>query len=372
MTKRRQTRPQPEVDVTSSDMGSARAPRIGERPTAAGAPVEIPNVEASFGQGHQEEVPDELLEELILDRVGAAATRLHRRPFEHWSSYQAEVVTAYLQTGSELRLFLKLYGSRRYPTEGMEDRQEREALVYRDVLPGTGLGTPAYFGMLRDQVDRCRALLIELVQGVPVKWCGFDQWVAAAGWLGRMQARFSGAPLLEDCAFLLKYEGDLFVATATAALDAVAATCPDSRDRLDGVVDLYLAHVPALESSATTLVHGGYRPQNIICAGGPPSRIAPVDWEEAGIGPAFYDLAYLADGFDAERRRVLVEAYQGGAASEGFRLPSGDEAQALLDWCSVSKTLGTLGKAAARRFPPRAVLELVGMAESAAARLAQR
>ena len=130
--------------------------------------------------------------------------------------------------------------------------------------------------------------------------------------------------------------------------------------------------VPALEPSLATLVHGGYRPQNIICSGEPPWRIAPVDWEEAGIGPAFYDLAYLADGFDPERRGILVDAYQQGAASEGLDLPSGDQAEALLDWCSLSKTLGTLGKAAARRFPRRAVLELGRMAESAANKLAER
>jgi hypothetical protein len=282
------------------------------------------------------------------------------------------VVTASLQTGSELHLFLKRYGSRRYPADGMEERQEREALVYRDVLPGTGLGTPTYFGMLRDGAGRCRALVIELIDGVPVKWCGFDQWVAAAGWLGRMNARFSHAPPLEGWSFLVKYEGDVFAAVASAALDAVAATCPGAREGLGEVVGLYLARVPAIDPSLTTLVHGGYRPQNILCAGEPPWRIAPVDWEEAGIGPPFYDLAYLADGFDPERRRVLVEAYQKAAAGEGVDLPSGDEAEALLDWCSLSKTLGTLGKAATRRFPHPAVLELIGMAETAAARVAQR
>jgi hypothetical protein len=344
MSKRRQAQRQLEADVTGSTIGGV----------------------------HRDEVPDERLEQLIRDRVDTAVTRIHRRPFEHSSSYPAEVVTASLQTGSELRLFLKLYGSRRYTTDGMEDRQEREALVYRDVLPGTGLGTPTYFGMLRDEAGTCRALVIELVDGVPVKWCGFDRWVAAAGWLGRMNARFSGGPQLKHSAFLMEYEADVFATTASAALDAVALTCPVARSRLGEIVDLYLARVPPIEPSLTTLVHGGYRPQNIICAGEPPWRIAPVDWEEAGIGPAFYDLAYLADGFEPERRRVLVEAYQEGAAGEGVGLPSGDQAEALLNWCSLSKTLGTLGKAAARRFPRRNVLELVGMAESAATRLAQR
>ena len=318
----------------------------------------------------REAVPDERLEQLIQDRTGTAVLGISRRPFEHASSYPAEVVTASLQTGSELRVFLKLYGSRRYPTEGLEARPEREALVYGEVLPGTDLGTPEHYGVLRDEAGRCRALVIELVDGVPVKWCGFDEWVAAAGWLGRMNARFAGAPPLEGSPILVRYEGDVFAAIARQAIDAVAATFPDAGQGLAEVVDLYLARVPAIEPSLTTLVHGGYRPQNIICGGEPPRRIAPVDWEEAGIGPVFYDLAYLADGFDLERRRVLVEAYHQGAATEGVELPSGIEAEALLDWCSVSKTLGTLGKASSRQFPRPAVLELVRMAECGAARLA--
>jgi hypothetical protein len=313
---------------------------------------------------------DRQLERLLVDRMGAAVLGIRRRPFEHSSSYPAEVVTACLSTGDELRLFLKRYGSRRQPTDSMEQRQQRESLVYRDVLPGSGLGTPELVGLLRDGADRCTGLVLELVPGVPVKWCGFEQWVSAARWLGRMHGRFPGRPLHERHRFLVRYDAELFASVAQRALDAVGVSCRTSQGRVAKAVDRFLARTPPLDASETTLVHGGYRPQNILWADGASPRIAPVDWEEAGIGPPFYDFAYLADGFEPRRRAILFAAYRRGAAEEGASLPSGGEAWALVDWFSLAKTFGTLGKAAARRFPPGAVLELVGMAESTAARLA--
>jgi thiamine kinase-like enzyme len=55
------------------------------------------------------------------------------------------------------------------------------------------------------------------------------------------------------------------------------------------------------------LVHGDFYPSNIIVAG---DRIAVVDWELAGTGPAVLDLAALAaGGWSSEQRHDLIRAY---------------------------------------------------------------
>ena len=77
-----------------------------------------------------------------------------------------------------------------------------------------------------------------------------------------------------------------------------------------------------------TLVHGTYRPiQIILDTGEQPPRLCPVDWEKAGVGSCFFDLAFLADGFDPVRLAQLFEAYRsdgGGGWAAGLR-PGGDE-----------------------------------------------
>jgi aminoglycoside phosphotransferase (APT) family kinase protein len=52
-------------------------------------------------------------------------------------------------------------------------------------------------------------------------------------------------------------------------------------------------HVPA--SPAPTIVHGDYRPGNVMLAPGAPARVAAIfDWEMATIGDPLADVGYLS------------------------------------------------------------------------------
>ncbi|MDQ3095623.1 MAG: aminoglycoside phosphotransferase family protein [Actinomycetota bacterium] len=312
---------------------------------------------------------DEVLERALSERFdGGDVVKVERRPSENSSSYHTEVVTVGLADGSELRLFLKDYGTCRYQKDGAGERGVREWLVYRDLLAGSGLGTPEYYGAAWDEARGRLCLLLEFVDGPQLKWCGFDRWVEAAAWLGRMQARLGNrCPSSEP--FLVRHGPDLFASTGTGALRAVAQSAPALRSRVAQVLDRYTELIPLMAAGPNTVVHGGYRPQNIVVSGDDSSRIAPADWEEAGIGSPFYDFAYFSDGFDEARRRVLLDAFREEAASQGVALPTDGSACFLIDCFNLCKNLGTLAKSADRAFPGDAVLRLVETVESLAARL---
>ncbi|TMF03593.1 MAG: hypothetical protein E6I52_06910, partial [Chloroflexi bacterium] len=109
-----------------------------------------------------------------------------------------------------------------------------------------------------------------------------------------------------------------------------------------------------------TLVHGHYRPYNVLVDGTlQPPRICPVDWERAGLGPPAYDFAYLAEGFDPTRLDLLAEAYRAEAARHGLSVPDLEELRYLANAFRVHRMLSLLGSAADRRFTGAEVSKLV-------------
>ena len=57
--------------------------------------------------------------------------------------------------GESFRFFLKDYGFSRQSKDAPEARRDRELRVYRDLLAGADLGTPAYYGSVwNEQVGR--------------------------------------------------------------------------------------------------------------------------------------------------------------------------------------------------------------------------
>src|SRR5262249_42417988 len=148
-------------------------------------------------------------------------------------------------------------------------------------------------------------------EGVPLRSCALDCWVAAAGWLGRLQGHFAGqADRLRGCDFLARHDADFFRTRAEQALRDVSQVSRPLVGRLAGVLSRYDRLVDVLAAPPRTLVHGNYRPSNILVAPGPGTgRVCPVDWEQAGWGSPLYDLAYLTDGFEPPELDRLLEAY---------------------------------------------------------------
>src|SRR6266566_3098480 len=227
----------------------------------------------------------------------SAIVGIHRQRFESSSSYACDVLTVELAIGDELTIFLKNFGVSYRPKEGLQQRREREVRVYRDVLAEADLGTATYYGSVWDESHGRCWLLLEFVDGMRLHGLGgIDSWSAAAGWLGRMQRYFAQHPSrLHAGDGLLRHAAPFFRSTAERALRAVSHISPPAAERLTHILNRYDQLVDVMANQPLTLVHGSYRPMNIVVnVDSAPPRVCPTSWGLAALGAPLYDLAFLA------------------------------------------------------------------------------
>ncbi|MDB4441903.1 aminoglycoside phosphotransferase family protein [bacterium] len=314
-----------------------------------------------------EDAMRQCLEDIVSDICGTQSeiASIHRRRSDYSSWYSSDIITVQLVTGVELMIFLKDFGSYPRPKEGMVKRRERELCVYRNLLAEPNLGTPKFYGSVWDEPKGRFWLLLEFVNGIPVKHCNFEYWIAAAGWLGQMQGYFAKkSSSLRACSFLKLHDAHFFQSTVERALQALSQISKPLADRMEKMVNGYDRLVTVMASQPLTLVHGAYLPSQIIVdidAGTP--RICPVDWELAAVGSALYDFAFLADGFDPQRRDRLWEAYRQAAAKYSIPVPEMDEVMYIVDCFRLHKIINWLSQALDRQYPEKEVAKLVHIGE---------
>jgi hypothetical protein len=271
-------------------------------------------------------------------------------------SYRVELLTLRLADGTEERVFLKDFGSCRHVKADMAARRRRELCVYRELLAGMDLGTPAYRGCVWDETRGRHWLLLSYVDGLGLGDLGFAHWLDAAGWLGRMQACFARRDLTAD-AFLVVHDVAFFTSVAERALAAVAALWPRLGARLAEPLRGYDAVADELAGGPFTLAHGCYRPYNVLVGEG--GAICVTDWEESARGSPSFDLAHLCDGFDRERLSALLDRYDDARAAAGLPVADRVDALRLLRLCTIHRNLKTLTKSGAPGFTRRGAEGLV-------------
>lgn len=271
---------------------------------------------------------------------------LDRRPHPYGSSHPIEdVAVSFAHDDAPLRLVVK--DVRRDPG--------REAEAYRDVLGPWGHDVPACYGAAG------RWLVLESVDGIPLWQSGdLEVWEAAARWLAGLHAR----PLPQGCRHLLRYDA----ACLHGRLARAVAQVPDGA--LDGVAAVWERAVARVSAWPRAVVHGDYHPSNLLVAReGGESRIRPVDWELAGIGPGLLDLAALTSGAwrAADRERIAV-AYQRAlpAAARG----SCAELLDALAHCRLLHAVQWLGCSPGWSPPPEHAHDWLGEATALARELA--
>lgn len=211
-----------------------------------------------------EEVLRRCLEPGLAERAGRrpAITSVRRSRFDLATSYAAQVVEVRLDTGEELRLFLKDFGSTVRPKDGPRQRREREVGVYRELLAGAGLGTARYHGSVLDEPGGRLWLLLEFVDGTPVGYLEIGEyWARAAAGLGRLHGHFAGqAGRLGGCEFLVRHDADFFWSREERAARCVGQLAPHLAGELVRVETGYGRVVDRMAALPRTLVHAAAGP----------------------------------------------------------------------------------------------------------------
>ena len=245
---------------------------------------------------------------------------VRRRPHAYRSSAALAELDVELADGSTLPLLVKEVGvggridAAAAAKPPFLDDPLREIETYRRSLAAADLGTPRFHG-----ADESRHwLFLERVPGVELYQVGeLERWQQAARWL----ARFHRADLPRHerlVAYDRAYYGTWFERARAAGHDLPAA---------------WEGSTEALLAAPQALVHGELYASNVLLAG---DRVAVVDWELAGIGPAAVDLAALVTGWEAPDRDALVAAYaeEAGAVPEALAAARLHLAVRWLGWSS--------------------------------------
>jgi aminoglycoside phosphotransferase (APT) family kinase protein len=208
-------------------------------------------------------------------------------------------------------------------------------------------------------------LLLEKVPGVELWQVGSPStWESVARWLARFHRAFAevGFDLTGRNPYLIRYDGDLFGTWPPRALEvaAVRGVGAEQRRSLERIAAGYDEVVAVLCAIPPTFVHGELYPSNVLVDEGPPSvRVWPVDWEMAGVGPAYLDVVALTTGWDGAAQARLAAAYVDELGPAPWRY-KGDELARLLDCCRLHYAWQWLGWSADWSPPPEHARDWVG------------
>jgi Ser/Thr protein kinase RdoA (MazF antagonist) len=306
--------------------------------------------------------------EVIVERcLGTPVTAVRELPAPASTSYALRRLLLDLADGRALDVLLKDFDVSPHAGDLALWRGARERYVYETVLAGRDLGTPELYGVVWDEPSGRHWLLLEFVQGRTLRQSPIEDWIAAAGWLGRLHGTIAGWEAeLARPGLLIDYGDVYFRDVAERALQAVGSRSGSLHRRLTAALDGYGAMIERFCASRQTLVHGSYRPKNILVdIRTTPVRICPVDWELAAVGPQLHDLACMANEVD---RRPMIErfceAYAKGADAFGLAVPRTEKLLSELDPLRLHRVLRSLARSAAWAYPDSAVTKLVAKAET--------
>ena len=310
------------------------------------------------------------LDARLRERLGSGVRSLTRRPHAYRTSFPLEELDVVLEDGRTLPLVCKDLGldglqhGAKLAKDPSRHDPRREIEAYRLLDRAGGLGTPALYGAVSDESLGRHWLFLERVHGVPL-WQVGDRavWEAAAAWLGRFHRTFLGVDPGPGTSLLLAHRARSLDAMGRA----VRQTPGRRRAALARIAGRYGEVVDRLAALPRTLVHGDFHASNVVVdLSADPPRIAPTDWEAAGLGPGLLDLAGLTSGGWSEAdRAAMVSAYR-SAASDG---EPDDEFHRDLECSRLHHAVQLLGLPGTWTPPAEHAHDWLGEAVAAAERL---
>jgi len=354
-----------------------RQPASGSRPPAA-SPVSTCSQSDGAETGDQAVSVDRLLSDAERERprefgfdaylqgcLGVAITAARELEAPRSTSYSVRRLALDLADGRTLDVLLKDFDESPHARDSALRRGMRECHVYEEILAGRELGTPQLHGVVWNDQGGRHWLLLEFVQGRTMRRSIKDR-IVAAGWLGQLHGNVAGHEAdLAQPGILINYDDAYFRDMAQQALCAVGSRFGFLQRRLEAALAGYDSIIETFCVSQPTLVHGSYRPANILVdTRSTPGRICPVDWELAAVGPPLHDLACLAVDVDRPAIEGLCKAYAEGATAVGLAVPGPDEMLEEVERLRLHRVLRSLARSAEWAYPADAVTTLVKQAET--------
>ncbi|MHC5211134.1 MAG: phosphotransferase [Planctomycetota bacterium] len=352
----------PVSKITPPASEKSPAPTVPAAPTTPAAPA-TPAAPGASAPSPAAGPGDAELLRWVEACTGVRAHTFRRRLLHESTSFACEFLTL-TAGGRTQRLFFKDYDRCRLPREDAAGIR-REIEVYRNLLDPLRLGTPRSLGSLCAPEHAHTWLLLEHAPGTRLGKHDARALASAAAWLGALQAhwasrRGTGTPWRAASDVLLVHDRAAYRATADAARAEVAAIDPALERRLREALDGHEDLVAVLDDQPRTLVHGSFRPQNILVdAESAPLRVTPVDWEHAALGSALYDLAFLTADRGRKKVEKLCRAQAAAAIEHGLEPTEADEAWGIVLILRLHKLLRSLTRARTWGYPRETTEHLV-------------
>ena len=300
------------------------------------------------------EAGDELVRESLQRALAETAAlapiaELRRTRFAYETSAAIDRLDVWLEDGERLALVVKDVGPGGLTDVAADAKPAftlnpaREIEVYRSLLSPAGLSAPHYYGAAVDPRIGRAWLFLELVEGEVLTDVGdLSIWQAAVTWAARLDGAVDGAPA--GLAHLLLGRDERWHAHW---IDAAAAATESTDEqelatRLRQARATLLARIAALPRG---FLHGELYPSNVLVGGGSEDgpRIAPVDWELAGMGPFALDLAALVSGWSRDDREAMCETFHQSLPRGRRETLSLTELSQAVDLCELSLALQWIG-----------------------------
>jgi hypothetical protein len=302
-----------------------------------------------------------MLEDVLSRYFGAERriARLEHRPSAYRSSFNLQELEVSLEDGASLRLMLKdlsrlalMETARRVKPAFLYDPL-REIETYRTILEPNHLNSATCYGAVVNSALGRYWLFLEKVPGVALYQVGdFAIWQQAARWLADLHSHYAGKDVLEchaRAAHLLIYDQDYYWLWMRRALEFLGpgrrSTSKSDPGRLEWLAERYTRVVERLLSLPLTLIHGEFYASNVLVhETADRTRICPVDWEMAAVGPGLIDLAALTAGaWTDEEKTALALAYRDVLQANGGWHPPPEALFTTLDCCQLHLAVRWLG-----------------------------
>lgn len=294
------------------------------------------------------------LERLVREHFGPRRhiSRLLRRPCPYGSSFALEELDLVLDDGVSFKLMFKDLSERAMSEVARRTKPSflydplREIHVYRDILADAELGTAQCYGTIVDQDGERYWLFIENVAGAALWQIGqVEIWQEAARWIAGLHATLSEESLGGAAGHLQRYDASFYRAwpeRAQAFATDIETSRPGARRRIAWLSSRYEQVVERLMELPVTFIHGEFYPSNVLVVQNAETRICPIDWERAAIGPGLVDLAALVTGsWGVQNRELLAESYRAALPDESA--PAPDALLEALDYCRLHLAVQLLG-----------------------------